>query len=200
MLLTQCPNLQQLCILGSSSVPIDAHVLMEGRWPKLRTLSLGDVSVDWVPGHIPSATRKRPFIEFLEAHPHIESLSLSKHTVQPNQLHTLDTSIHQLTSFTGTLAQLQAIPHVHASLKSLSIQDPIMTRETSALAVAGILQGISALEELKISFTLHSMYDSGSLLRSLTNACPNLRHLDLTCAHKPSFQLVSIFFCRTRTD
>lgn len=38
------------------------------------------------------------------------------------------------------------------------------------------------------------MYDSGNLLRSLIQSCPNLRHLDLTCAHKPSFQLVSRCF------
>lgn len=36
---------------------------------------------------------------------------------------------------------------------------------------------------------LHSMYDSGNLLRSLIASCPQLRHLELTCGHKPSFQL-----------
>jgi len=32
----------------------------------------------------------------------------------------------------------------------------------------------------------------GNLLGSLIQSCPKLRHLELTCGHKPSFQLVSI--------
>ncbi|KAF8658249.1 hypothetical protein AX16_002025 [Volvariella volvacea WC 439] len=189
MLIHRCPNLEELSFNGTSTLPVDVHSLIQGRWPKLRQLSLGDVSIDWVPGHI-GLSQKRPFIEFLEAHPHIAGLSLSRHTIQANHLTSLDQTIHQLTSFSGTLQQLQAIPHAYATLKSISVREPIMTREISALAVAGILQGMTALEELKVSFMLQSTYDSGSLLRSLTGACPRLRHLDLTCGHKPSFQLV----------
>ena len=192
MLIRRCPNLEELTIEGVSSLPTDAHMLVEGRWPNLRKLTLGDVSIDWVPGPV-DPTQKRPFIEWLQAHPNLESLSLSRHTIQAAHLSTLDPSCFQLSSFSGTMQQLQAVPHLHSFLKSVSFRDPMPTREVSAQAVAGLLQGLVSLTELKISFVLHSMYDSGSLLRSLIASCPHVQHLDLTCAGKPSFHLVRTY-------
>ena len=100
-------------------------------------------------------------------------------------------SLSGVTSFSGTHQQLQALPHLHSSLKSVTFRDPVETREVSSITVASLLRDITSLTELKVSFTLHSMYDSGNLLRSLVQACPNLRRLDLTCEHKPSFHLAS---------
>jgi len=65
----------------------------------------------------------------------------------------------------------------------------VETREVSATAVAIILRELTSLTSLKIAFILHSMYDSGNILRSLIHSCPLLHHLDLTCGHKPSFQI-----------
>jgi hypothetical protein len=189
MLLHRCPNLEELTIEGVSTLPTDVHSLVEGRWPHLRKLVLGDVSIDWVPGPINPA-QKRPFISFLEAHPKLDSLSLSRYSIQASHLSTLDPGSLQLSSFSGTLQQLQALPYLHQYLKSVTFRDPMQTREVSAQAVAGLLQGLPGLTELKISFMLHSMYDSGNLLRSLITSCPRLRHLELTCGNKPSFQLV----------
>ena len=93
-------------------------------------------------------------------------------------------SLSGVTSFSGTHQQLQALPHLHSSSKSVTFRDPVETREVSSITVASLLRNITSLTELKVSFTLHSMYDSGNLLRSLVQACPNLRHLDLTCEHK----------------
>ncbi|GLB45091.1 hypothetical protein LshimejAT787_1901690 [Lyophyllum shimeji] len=188
MLIHRCPDLEELTIEGVSSLPTDVHTIVEGRWPKLRKLSLGDVSIDWVPGVV-NQTEKRPFISFLEAHPTLESLSLSRYTIQPAHLATLDPGSLQLSSFSGTLPQLQALPYLQPYLKSVTFRDPMQTREISAQAVASILQGLPRLTRLNISFNLHSMYDSGNLLRSLITSCPHLRHLELTCGNKPSFQL-----------
>ncbi|KAF8070018.1 hypothetical protein FPV67DRAFT_1485811 [Lyophyllum atratum] len=188
MLIHRCPDLEELTIEGISTLPTDVHTLVQGRWPKLRKLALGDVSTDWIPGAV-DQTEKRPFISFLEAHPTLDSLSLSRYTIQPAHLATLDPGSLQLSSFSGTLQQLQALPYLQPHLKSVTFRDPMQTREISAQAVASLLQGLSHLTELKISFNLHSMYDSGNLLRSLITSCPNLRHLELTCGNKPSFQL-----------
>lgn len=79
----------------------------------------------------------------------------------------------------------------HSSLKSVTFSDPMLTRELTPLAIAVVLQRLKNLTRLRVSFVLHSMYDSGSLLRSLFTACPVLEHLELTCAHRPSFQLES---------
>lgn len=189
MLTRNCPNLEELGVEGSSSVPTDIHCLVGGRWPTLKKLSLGDVCWDWFP-RSSSPGEKRPFVAFLEAHEYLASISLSRHTIQPIHLSTLSPeSLSGVTSFSGTHQQLQALPHLHSSLKSVTFRDPVETREVSSITVASLLRDITSLTELKVSFTLHSMYDSGNLLRSLVQACPNLRHLDLTCEHKPSFHL-----------
>lgn len=194
MLILRCPNMEELTIDGLSSVPIDIHLLVKGRWPALKKLALGDICVDWFPRSL-SPTDKRPFIAFLEAHPYLESLSLSRHTIQPIHFALLDTkSLAHLTSFSGTYRQLQALPHIHHSIKSLTLRDPVETRDASTPAVASLLRDLTSLTSLKIAFTLHSMYHSANLLRSLIHSCPMLHHLDLTCGHKPSFQLVRTLF------
>jgi Leucine Rich Repeat len=193
MLIRRCPNLEELTIDGISSLPTDVHTLVDGRWPKLRKLTLGDVSIDGQLGMVNNSDQKHPFITFLEAHPTLQSLSLSRHNIQPTHFASLDPVFLKLTEFRGTLQQLQALPHLLPLLKSVTFRDPMQTRDISALTVAGVLQSLPSLTELKISFILHSMYDSGNLLRSLISSCPRIRHLDLTCAHKPSFQLVRFF-------
>ena len=192
----RCPHLEELTIDGLSAVPTDIRLLVRGRWPALKKLALGDICIDWFPRSRDPA-EKRPFVAFLEAHPYLESLSLSRHSIQAIHFALLDpTSLNRLTSFSGTYQQLQALPHIHHLIKSLTLCDPVETRDVSATAVAIMLRDLTSLTSLKIAFMLHSMYDSGNLLRSLIHSCPMLNHLDLTCGHKPSFQLVStcLFF------
>lgn len=196
MLIRRCPFLEELTVDGLSAVPTDVHLLVEGRWPALKKLALGDICTDWFPKPVNPAD-KRPFIAFLEAHSSLESLSLSRHTIQPIHFASLGpASLNRLTSFSGTHQQLQALPHIHHFLKSLTLRDPMETRDVSVLVIVSLLRELTSLTNLKIAFTLHSMYDSGNLLRSLIHSCPMLRHLDLTCGHKPSFKLVRIhLFC-----
>ncbi|KAF5383473.1 hypothetical protein D9757_006114 [Collybiopsis confluens] len=192
MLMTRCPNLQELVIEGVSPFPVDARPLSSARWPSLRRLVLGDIAVDWLPGDaltVPEA--KSPFIEFLEAHPSLQTLGLSRSNVNHIRLATMTPDAVKLRSFQGTLEQLQSIPYMHKYLECVAFRESMRTREVTALAVAGLLQKLTSLRKLKISFMLHSMYDSGNLLRSLIASCPNLTHLELACGHKPSFQLDS---------
>ncbi|KAJ3896175.1 hypothetical protein GG344DRAFT_72444 [Lentinula edodes] len=190
MLMKRCPNLQELVIDGVSPFPVDARPLSHARWPNLRRLVLGDVAVDWLPGDALAAPdAKSPFIEFLEAHPNLQTLGLSRSNVSHTRLATMAPDTVKLRSFTGTLEQLQSIPHMHKYLDCVAFREPMRTRDVTALAVAGLLQKLTSLTKLKISFMLHSMYDSGNLLRSLIASCPNLTHLELACGHKPSFQL-----------
>jgi len=42
-----------------------------------------------------------------------------------------------------------------------------------------------------VSFLLQSMYESGSLLRSIVGVCPRLERMELACGHKPAFPLES---------
>ncbi|KAJ7594558.1 hypothetical protein C8J56DRAFT_927034 [Mycena floridula] len=186
MLQTKCPNLEELTIDGISGLPMDIHGLVVGRWPKLKRLFLGDVIVDWTPHAL--SDEKRPFISFLEDHSSLRSLGLSRRNIDSAHLSTLEPDSLKLTTFNGTLQQLQSLRGQFHSLKSLSFRDALQTREVTAPAIASVLQNMS-LTKLKIAFLLHTSYDSANLLRSLVNSCPHLKHLDLTCAHKPSFQL-----------
>ena len=93
-------------------------------------------------------------------------------------------------AFSGTLDQVQALPR-RAALRALCVTDPILLRESTPLAVAGVLQTLPALASLTIAFVLEHGYDNGGMLRTLVAACPHLQHLDLTCARKPSFTIVS---------
>ncbi|KAF9526528.1 hypothetical protein CPB83DRAFT_857681 [Crepidotus variabilis] len=189
MLINKCPNLEELVLNGRSPVPADIHFIVAGRWPRLRKLSLGDVCVDWFPTALVPG-EKRPFITFLEEHPLLESLSLSRHAIQPIHFNSLDPSaLPYISHFSGTYQQLQAMPNLHGSVSSVTFCDPVETREVSSLTIASLLRDLRCLTELRIAFTLHSMYDSGTLLRSLMQSCPALHHLGLTCAEKPSFQL-----------
>lgn len=196
MLIVKCPNLEELVLNGISSVPADIHHVVEGRWPKLRKLFLGDVCVDWFPMSI-TPNEKRPFITFLEAHPFLELLKVSRHTIQPHYLSALSPSaLERLISFSGTLYQLQAMIHLHPQVKSVSFSDPVEARDVSSLAVSRLLRDLKSLVELKISFTQDSVYDGGNLIKSLVQSCPDLRHLKLTCKNKPSFQLVNPYLYR----
>ena len=190
LLIIRSPNLEELVLHGASIIPADIHFVVNGRWPKLRKLSLVDVSVDLFPL---VSDEKRPFITFLEEHPSIDSLTLSRDTIHPHHLSTLSaTALEGLASFSGTLFQLQAIPHLHRQIKSVTFCDAVDLKHISLPIVTSLLRNLASLADLKIIFTLHSMYDSGTLLGSLIQSCPKLRHLDLTCGHKPSFQLVCV--------
>ncbi|EGO00176.1 hypothetical protein SERLA73DRAFT_72915 [Serpula lacrymans var. lacrymans S7.3] len=190
MLIKRSPDLRELCIDGTSSVPTDAHALSRGRWPNLRKLIIGDVALDW---HIPvSSASKRPFIAFLEAHRELRTLHISRYALNPMHLPTLHhDALPCLEHFTGSLEHLQAISPSHPSIKSVGFHEPIVIRDLAPMVVSSVLQGLPLLRSLKISFIFHSTYESGSLLRSLVSACPYLVELELTCARKPSFQLVS---------
>jgi hypothetical protein len=190
-MLNRCPDLENMALEGVFPMALDGHQLCEGRWPKLRHLALGDIAVEW---GFRNPDEKRPFITFLEAHPHLKSLSLSRHTVDAACLARVDPCIVQLSSFSGTLQQLQSLHQMHPHIKSVTLREAISTRDVSPMSVADALQRLPSLKKLKITFLLHSMYDSGNLLRSLIMACPLLEHLELTCANKPSFQLVCLFW------
>ncbi|PBK95600.1 hypothetical protein ARMGADRAFT_1011430 [Armillaria gallica] len=190
MLIKWSPDLEELEIEGSSPFPVDVHRLLDGHWPKLRKLSLGDVVLDWSLPSTPAG--KRPFICFLEEHPDLQSLKLSKHNIHSAHLSTLDAPDLKLLSFSGTMQQLQALPDLHySSIQSVTFTEPMHTRDITAVAIASVLHSLTSLLNLKVAFHLHSMYDSGNLLRSLVASCPRLEHLQLTCTQKPSFQLDS---------
>jgi hypothetical protein len=193
MLIKRCHNLEHLAIDGHSPhAPVDAHGLLRGRWPKLRSLLIGDVVLDWHVGLNPA--RGRPFRIFLDAHRNLEALHLQSHApsvAAPGILADLHAdALAKVSTFSGALAQAQVLP-ARASLKTLRVPEALPLREGTSLTVSSSLTMLPALASLTIAFRLEQGYENGSILRTVIAACPHLRHLDFTVACRPSFTIVS---------
>jgi hypothetical protein len=197
MLIKRCPNLEHLAIDGHSPhAPVDAHGLLRGRWPNLRSLLIGDVVLDWHAGLNPALGK--PFRTFLDTHRNLESLHLQSHApsvAAPSVLSDLqEDALAKVTTFSGALVQAQALP-ARASLKTLRVPDAMILRESSQMSVGAALGLLPALSSLTIAFRLEQGYDNGSVLRSIAAACPHLRHLDFTLACRPSFTIDTFARC-----
>jgi hypothetical protein len=201
MLVKSSPNLEELTITTSFPHPadvVDVYKLAGARWKNLRKLCIGDVVTIDSP---PEGSEKHPFVSFLESHPNLKSLQLSRHNLRGSHLTSITShSLPHLTHFGGTLEQLQDLPHIHPRIKSIAFTDPIFTRIYTPPTIAAVLRKLTALTNLRISFVLHYAYDSTSLLHWLATACPLLECLQLTCVDKPSFQLVSSLSLRSQGD
>jgi hypothetical protein len=115
--------------------------------------------------------------------------------LSPHLLPSLDPSaLSHLTHFAGSLEHLQVLAPSHPGITHLAIEEPLIIRDLAPLLVTGVLQGMRCLTELRIAFVFHSSYDSGSLLKSLIGACHGVTTLEITCAKRPSFRVVSFFF------
>ncbi|EIW83192.1 hypothetical protein CONPUDRAFT_89162 [Coniophora puteana RWD-64-598 SS2] len=188
MLIKRCPDLEELYIDGASFDPGTVHPLCHGRWPRLRRLGVGDIVLDW--HRLRNNDTKRPFIEFLEAHPQLRSLRTSRHALNPAHMSDLDIdALPHLEEFTGSLEHLQVIAAAHPDIKHVTFNEPMIIRDLAPMVIVNVLQNLHSLNTLDISFAFHSTYESGSLVRSLVGACPNLVNFSLTCARKPSLQL-----------
>lgn len=64
-------------------------------------------------------------------------------------------------------------------------------RDITPVTLAGLLQGLPTLRELKLAFAPGTVHHSSTLMRAITSSCPQVRHFELTCPHRPSFQLES---------
>ncbi|KAI0819964.1 hypothetical protein BC628DRAFT_1413365 [Trametes gibbosa] len=109
MLTLRCPGLETLTVVGHSSEPSEAARLYGARWPRLRRLTLG--ALVWntnVPGQAPVAP---DFMDFLEAHPTIESLHLlGRPSANQLDLSGLDcAALPNLTEFSGSFTHLRML-------------------------------------------------------------------------------------------
>src|SRR6266478_4634458 len=176
MLIKRCPNLEHLAVDGHSPhAPVDAHGLLRGRWPNLRSLLIGDVVLDW---HVElNPALSKPFRTFLEAHHNIESLHLQCHApsvASPPVLSDLQPdALAKLTTFSGALVQAQALPaHDHESIKTLRVPDAMILHNSTQLSVSASLGSLPAPSSLTIASRLVQGYENGSVLRSIVSACP----------------------------
>ncbi|KAH7913459.1 hypothetical protein BJ138DRAFT_1146034 [Hygrophoropsis aurantiaca] len=172
MLIRRSPDLQELHITTSLNLSPtmyslrDRSPLYRARWPRLLAFSL-TLS--------PNTMNGSQFLRnFLEAHPNLQSLRTST----PHPIPT----VPDLTHFAGPLLAIPA--SAYSSLCSLTLTSPLL---------AGMgLPNMKQLKLLRVAFTFHSPYESGSVLRSLISSCPGLMHLEIVCERRPSFLIQSV--------
>ncbi|KAI6046126.1 hypothetical protein EDC04DRAFT_2632102 [Pisolithus marmoratus] len=179
MLIRRCPNLEDLHISGAPFLPVSVvHPLCYARWPRLRSLSLGDIVLDWQPR---GGGVKPPFIAFLEAHPHLQTLRTSHAALSPALLTSLEHgTLPNLKRFAGSLEHLQGLTQIYPQITSVAIDEPLVIRDTAPLLAAGVLQGLRCLTELRVAFVFQTAYEG-------VNACPRLTKLELVCVRRPPF-------------
>ncbi|PCH42033.1 hypothetical protein WOLCODRAFT_152080 [Wolfiporia cocos MD-104 SS10] len=76
------------------------------------------------------------------------------------------------------------------TLTCTCLPEPMQLREMMPLAISHVLMELPSLTSRRITFPLHSGYDSTGVLRTIVASCPQLLDLDLPCICKPSFLLL----------
>ncbi|KAF8134522.1 hypothetical protein EV363DRAFT_1160578 [Boletus edulis] len=187
MLIRQSLDLEELHVSGAPFISAQAvRPLCHARWPKLHTLSLGDILLDWDP----RSGVKPPFITFLEAHPRLRSLRTSRTALNPALLTSLTSgSLPELTHFSGAIEHLQELAPIHHQITSVALDEPLVIRDFAPSLLASVLKGLKSLTELRVCFVFESAYEGGTLVRSIAHACPGLTKLEIICTRKSAFTI-----------
>ncbi|EAU86530.2 hypothetical protein CC1G_10252 [Coprinopsis cinerea okayama7 len=202
MILTRCPNLEELsiCSFSSSARVFDFDRIVEGSWPKLNSLTLGSFGYqeDFALG--PStALGNGELARFLEDHPtlkYIRFLWNFKRWMSPDVI-PLDLSpdaLPKLDTFIGVYQQLAVLPN----LKEIETVDltcePVY--ESRLRAVCDALKSCERLTSLDVwVHLLDPNRDHTSFFKAIVGSCPKLTDLHLMCTTsftvKPLKQLLS---------
>ncbi|KAK0242499.1 hypothetical protein EDD85DRAFT_292416 [Armillaria nabsnona] len=195
MIIERCPHLERLAIGGAAPSPrlFDIRHITHGRWPHLRCLTLGDLSIQPRKRRRVSWIKEPTFTDFLLAHPSLHKLNLQYAGGDnfPTALILPPMALPHLEAFTGTLKYVATLPNP-SLIKSLSLTS-LFYSTPSIPYLCSILESLTSLSSLSIwfdlSFNAKIDRDHGSLLRDLLSSCPQLSHLDLTCYTFPSFDV-----------
>ena len=198
MLLERCPNLEALAIGGTVPCPRPFNIqhITAGRWPRLRSLTIGDMAIQL--GHDEKALLQgsKAFMQFLVAHPSLQTLSF-QHTGGsrfPTSLSLPRSALPHIKSFVGPPGYIRTLPNPK-SIQELTIST--LHHSTSSLPpTCSILQGLPSLVSLSIWIDLsfaspNTPHDDGSVFEMLLERCPRLHHIDIMCFTQPTFHVVS---------
>jgi hypothetical protein len=207
MLLNHCPQLEDLTIgsLATSSTRLfDVRPLSNGRWPTLRSLSLGyTMMLDR--DSSPEIGRKnaRDFVSFMTSHPALKSVHFPYPSHYPSTFD-LSGSAVQLRSFSGT------IPFIFNFLPFSELKELNLASEEhpswSLSFVKRTLKQLPSLTTLAIWIDLSSSHkpfnpiekdpetDHIKVFHSILGCCPQLLHFKVFCSTKSkyTFSMVSL--------
>ncbi|KAJ7485291.1 hypothetical protein FB451DRAFT_52404 [Mycena latifolia] len=183
MLIERSPRLEQLRIDVSqrSRRVWDTRRVVQGRWPQLRDLELGDCSMA---GNGSSRIlMETPFMRFLAAHPALERLRLPSLSSFPKAIVLPPGSLPNLREFCGNVAHIKGLPNLPRITTLSLVHQPLSEKMVSL--VCGTLKHMKSLRSLSIWLHLDSQADHYAVFRNLLDSCRGLTHLDLACSEAP---------------
>ncbi|KAJ7778310.1 hypothetical protein B0H16DRAFT_1301134 [Mycena metata] len=183
MLIVRSPRLEQLRLDVSqrSRRVWDTRRVVDGRWPQLRDLELGDCSMA---GNGSSRIyMETPFMRFLNLHPALERLRLPSLSSFPRAIILLPASLPNLREFSGNAAHIKGLPNL-PYIKTVSlVHQPLSAKMVSL--VCGTLKQMRSLTSLSIWLHLDAQSDHYAVFRNLFDSCRGLKHLDIACSEAP---------------
>ncbi|KAJ7269876.1 hypothetical protein C8J57DRAFT_323006 [Mycena rebaudengoi] len=185
MLIERSPRLEQLRIDVSqrSRRVWDTRRVVEGKWPRLRDLELGDCSMAGNGTGSPRMYMETPFMRFLAAHPELERLRLPSLSSFPKAINLPPSSLPKLREFSGNVSHIKGLPNL-ARITSISLVHQPLSEKMVSL-VCGTLRHMKSLTSLSIWLHLDSQSDHYAVFRNLLDSCRGLTHLDLSCSESP---------------
>ncbi|KAJ7121008.1 hypothetical protein C8R44DRAFT_623441 [Mycena epipterygia] len=197
MLVEHSPNLEELCIGGAAPCPrlFDIRPVSYGQWPRLRSLTLGDLVMQ-----APSKSgRKEPsFMAFLRSHPQLRCIKMQHVSDDsfPPSLNLPPTALPCVKTFSGPLAYVRTLPQPwllqDLSLNGLQHFASSFPRLFSSLQALTSLTSLSILIDLSLYTNVNRSLqprDHSKVFHSLLASCPRLLHLDLICFTQPTFNV-----------
>lgn len=200
MLVEHCPDLEELAIGGAAPCPrlFDIRPVSYGQWPRLRSLTLGDLVMQAPPKN---DGRKEPsFMAFLRSHPQLRCLKMQHVGGDsfPSTLNLPPAALPSLHTFSGPLTYVRTLPQPwlleNLSLTGLQHSTSSFPRLFSTLQQLTSLKSLSILIDLSLYTTINRSLqprDHTKIFHSLLASCPRLSHLDLLCFTQPTFSVVS---------
>ncbi|GAV99900.1 dna polymerase gamma [Lentinula edodes] len=192
MLLTKCPNMQDLTLSSFSSstrlLNVDRLCTAEANWPKLHSLTLGSFGYN-DDFELNSPSDDAAFGAFLSKHTELKYLRLSwnfKRWMSPETipLSLEPTALPQLSTFVGVHQQLAVLPQ--PALSSIEILDltcePLFAGRLDGVGgVCSTLAKLSALTSLDLWLHIPEFKDHSTFFKGLMEACPKLTELHFMC-------------------
>ncbi|KAJ7650141.1 hypothetical protein FB45DRAFT_10706 [Roridomyces roridus] len=195
MLINRCPNLEHLAIDTVNERYIDVRPLFQGRWPKLRRLTLGDFVLLDAFATVDTSNR---MANFLQQHQSLEHLTL--HQLEgwyfPLSLALPPTALPNLKHFSARFLMIRSLPNV-LSLESLELTNHPHGKYRMSGALWAISQ-LPALASLRIWIDCHDSGDADvqsehlNYFTDILANAPRLRHLDVSCSSDPTFPVAEV--------
>ncbi|KAF8148050.1 hypothetical protein B0H34DRAFT_738094 [Crassisporium funariophilum] len=203
MLITRCPDLQELaiCSFSSSARVFDFERVTQGVWPRLHTLTLGSFGYqsDFSLGPPALTGADAALGHFLDAHTELKYVRFLwnfKRWMSPDTIpmNLSSTALPVLDTFIGVYQQLAELPNPKA-LETLDLTcEPVY--ESRLGTVCPILRSLTSLTSLDIwTHVFDPRRDHTHFFYSILAACPNLTDFHFMCTTsftaKPLKQLIT---------